>query len=96
MFEDELVNFYNKAMEDGVLAAAKKENIKSHTLFKAINFTKEEAARNNPVYVAVVVQGLDICKYCGRSEAELEEHCATPRKQKEESAINFSEDDTRA
>lgn len=79
-----------------MLAAAKKENIKSHTLYQTSDFTTEEYERRNVLAVAVIDGDIAICKVCGRGEIELEEHCATPRKQKEDSTIDFSEDDTRA
>lgn len=79
-----------------MLDAAKKENIKSHTLYEPSDFTTEEYERRNVLAVMVIDGDLSICKFCGRSEGELEEHCSKPRALKEESAIDFSEDDTRA
>ena len=52
-----------------------------HTLYEPSDFTTEELDRRNALAVAVCEGGLGVCKVCGATEAELNNHpnCASYR-----------------
>jgi hypothetical protein len=51
----------------------------NHTLYTSKDFTSEEVAVENVLAMAVIRDGISICKQCGKTEDELTEPCETPR-----------------
>lgn len=47
----------------------------SHVLYTREDFTEEEAARENVIYMLVVKDGVKICRKCGRVNDELIDDC---------------------
>lgn len=45
-----------------------------HTYYGPKDFTKEEIARKNPLAVAVLNDGMRICKYCGGNKKTKPDH----------------------
>jgi hypothetical protein len=51
----------------------------THELFQKADFTEEEIARGNLLAVAVLKQNHEVCKRCGRADAELTMHYCNER-----------------
>lgn len=48
---------------------------RSHVLFKKSDFTKEEIDRKNELAMFVIIHNGKICKFCGKSDLELNKEC---------------------